>query len=76
MHMPCDYTAGAHPCAIREILSSAIFIASASSLVGHAGVGAAASDSSSSAAAAAVASIAASVAAAAAAVAATAVAAA
>ena len=56
MHMPCDYTAGAHPCAISEILSSAIFIASASSLVGHAGVGAAASSSSSAAAAAAVAS--------------------
>ena len=46
MHMPCDYTAGAHPCAISEILSSAIFIASASSLVGHVGVGAASSSSS------------------------------
>ena len=51
MHMPCDYTAGAHPCAISEILSSAIFIASASSLVGHAGVGAASSSSFSAAAA-------------------------
>ena len=55
MHMPCDYTAGAHPCAIREILSSAIFIASASSLVGHAGVAAAASSSSAAAVAVAVA---------------------